>query len=463
MLKPGLLRPLGPLAALAVAYFIAGKLGLQLASVNPSASAFWPPAGIALAALVLYGLRLWPGILVGAFLVNFTTTGVVATSIAIAVGNTLEGVAGAYLVNRFAQSRRAFDRARDIFTFTVLAGLASTTVGATIGVTTLVLGGFAHWGEFGIVWLTWWLGDAAGMLVVAPAVLLWGKSPKLQWNRSQTIEAVTLLLCVIVVTLAAFGGVFQSLKNYPLEFLCVPFFVWVSFRFGPRETATAILVLGSIAMWGTLQGYGPFVRAGRNESLLLLQAYMVVTSVTTLALAALVAERRQVEERLRQLAVSDPLTGLANHRQLIYAVDAEIKRSQRTQRTFALVLLDLDGLKVINDRFGHLVGSLAVCRVAEAMFGSCRGVDTAARFGGDEFALVLPETDLTAAWHVARRVAQRVAQDGEQPALSVSVGVAMYPSDGTTSDALLAVADRSLYESKALVHAAARQSESVTQ
>jgi diguanylate cyclase (GGDEF)-like protein len=252
------------------------------------------------------------------------------------------------------------------------------------------------------------------------------------------------------------------LKNYPLEFLCVPFFVWVAFRFGPRETATAIVVLACIATWGTLQGFGPFVRGSRNESLLLLQSYMVVTSVTTLALAALVAERRQVEERLRQLAVSDPLTGLANHRQLTYAVDAEIKRSQRTQRAFALVLLDLDGLKLINDRYGHLVGSLAVCRVAEAMFGSCRGVDTAARFGGDEFALVLPETDLEAARHVASRVAQRVAQDGEQPTLSVSVGVAMYPGDGSTVDTLLAAADRSLYESKALVHGTARPTEGVT-
>jgi diguanylate cyclase (GGDEF)-like protein len=237
-----------------------------------------------------------------------------------------------------------------------------------------------------------------------------------------------------------------------LEFLCVPFFVWAAFRFSPREAATAIVVVATIAMWGTLHGYGPFVRGNRNESLLLLQAYMVVTSVTTLALAALVAERRAVEDRLRQLAVSDPLTGLANHRQLAYAVDAEIKRSQRTERGFALVLLDMDGLKPINDHYGHVVGSLALCRVAVALFGSCRGVDTAARFGGDEFALVLPETDVAAAWHVARRIAQRVAQDGEEPALSVSIGVAVYPRDGDTVDDLLAAADRSLYESKALVH-----------
>jgi diguanylate cyclase (GGDEF)-like protein len=244
-------------------------------------------------------------------------------------------------------------------------------------------------------------------------------------------------------------------KNYPLEFLCVPFFVWVAFRFTQRETAAAIVALAGIATWGTLHGYGPFVRGTLNESLLLLQAYMVITSVTTLALAALVSEHLQVEARLRQLSVSDPLTGLANHRQLMYAVDTEIKRSQRTERRFAIVLLDLDRLKQTNDRYGHAVGSHALCRVAEALLVACRGVDTAARFGGDEFALVLPETSQEAAWHVARETA--IANRFEalrMPVMSVSVGVAVYPGDGSTVDQLLAAADRSLYESKEDAHRA---------
>ena len=254
-----------------------------------------------------------------------------------------------------------------------------------------------------------------------------------------------------------FGGLFPSrVKNYPLEFLCFPFLIWAAFRFAQREAASAVVVLSGIAIWGTLHGFGPFVRATRNESLLLLQAFMGVTSVMTLALAALVAERSQVEERLRQLAVSDPLTGLANYRQLTYALDAEIKRFQRTERPFAVVLLDMDGLKKINDNHGHLVGSLALCRVAETLFGSCRAMDTAARFGGDEFAVVLPETDDAAAWHVARRIAERVARDGEKPPLSVSVGVAVYPRDGDSLETLLSAADRSLYESKARRHAKAR-------
>jgi integral membrane sensor domain MASE1 len=219
MIPPGLLRRLGPLVALAAVYFISGELGLRLAFVNESATAVWPPTGIALAALVLFGSGLWPAILVSAFLVNLTITGAVTTSLGIAVGNTLEALAGAYLVNRFAHGRRAFDHARDTFTFTLLAGLASTMISATIGVLSIALGGFARWSDFGLVWLTWWLGDVAGAMVVAPAALLWGKNPRIKWDRTRMIEATALLLCVIVVTLCAFGGVFPSLKNYPLEFL----------------------------------------------------------------------------------------------------------------------------------------------------------------------------------------------------------------------------------------------------
>jgi two-component system, cell cycle response regulator len=208
------------------------------------------------------------------------------------------------------------------------------------------------------------------------------------------------------------------------------------------------VLLSGVAIWGTLRGYGPFARPTFNESLLLLQAFQGVSAVMTLVLAAAVAERTEAEDRLRRLAVSDPLTGLSNYRQLAQALDVEIKRSSRTDRPFAVVLMDLDGLKQINDQYGHLVGSLALRRVAETLLGSCRGIDTAARFGGDEFALVLPETGDEAAWHVARRVADRVAEDGEQPRLSVSVGVAMHPRDGATLEALLNTADRSLYDTK---------------
>ena len=443
------LRRLGLLLVIAAAYFVAGRLGLRFAVVNPNATAVWPPAGIALAALLLAGYEVWPAIMAGAFLVHLSTTGSVPIAVAIAAGNTLEGLLGAYLVNRFARGRRVMDRARDIFTLALLAGIVSTAVSATAGVLAISLDGQARWSDFGSIWLTWWLGDAVGDLVVAPAVLLWTQRPRVHWTRRQTLEAAALLLCIGVVGIAVFDGLFPwRSRHYPLEFLCVPLLLWAAFRFEPREAATAVLVLSGVAIAGTLAGFGPFARPTYGESLLLVQAFTGVTAIMTLVLAAAVAERREAEERLRRLAVSDPLTGLSNYRQLVLALETEIKRSSRTDRSFAVVLMDLDGLKTINDRFGHLVGSLALRRVAETLLGSCRGIDTAARFGGDEFALVLPETGDAAAWHVARRIAERVSRDGEQPVISVSVGVAVHPRDGASLEGLLNAADRSLYDAK---------------
>jgi diguanylate cyclase (GGDEF)-like protein/PAS domain S-box-containing protein len=162
-----------------------------------------------------------------------------------------------------------------------------------------------------------------------------------------------------------------------------------------------------------------------------------------------VTEQRTLENQLRHQALSDSLTGLANHRRLFEVLHAEICRTKRTGREFSLLLLDLDGLKGINDQFGHLVGSRALCRLAEIIADCCRSVDTAARHGGDEFALVLPETGATVAALVGQRICELLAKDTEKPTLSVSVGIAGYPQDADTIGTLLYAADRALYAMKA--------------
>jgi diguanylate cyclase (GGDEF)-like protein/PAS domain S-box-containing protein len=161
-----------------------------------------------------------------------------------------------------------------------------------------------------------------------------------------------------------------------------------------------------------------------------------------------ITERKLAEEQIRQLAQTDPLTGLANHRRLLEALDSEIKRCGRTTRSFAVLLLDLDDLKKINDDHGHQVGSRALSRVANILRIHCRANDTAARYGGDEFVVVLPETGCEAAHQVAQRISEESRNDGDEPAISVSVGAAVFPQDGKTIDELLAAADRALYREK---------------
>src|SRR5207245_6090424 len=175
-----------------------------------------------------------------------------------------------------------------------------------------------------------------------------------------------------------------------------------AFRFGPREASAIISLVCAIAVVGTTHGYGPFARPSPNDSLLLMQSFLSIQALMTLVFAAEVSERRRQEEHARMLAVRDPLTGLANYRLLVERVAEEIRRYGRTGKPFAVLLLDLDALKKINDEYGHLVGSLAICRVAEVLHLSCRETDTAARYGGAEFALVLTESTAESATVVAQ-------------------------------------------------------------
>ncbi len=285
---------------LTLVYFIAGKFGLILASLHASASPVWPPAGIALAALLVLGYRAWPAIFVGAFLVNVTTVGNVATSLAIASGNTLEAICGAWLINRLAGGTTVFDRPQGVVKF-ALAAVVSTVISPAVGVTSLALGGFADWANFGAIWLTWWLGDTTGDLLIAPLIILWSIASKRRWNRREAVEAGILLLLLFVLSEAVFGGWLTiSARNYPIAFISGPIVIWMAFRFTQRETATGIFILSAVAIWGTMHGFGPFVGETENQSLLALQSWTALLTITAMALSAGMAERGRAEEALRE-------------------------------------------------------------------------------------------------------------------------------------------------------------------
>src|SRR3989454_661310 len=294
-MKPHLKRLAGVLV-LAAIYFCAGKLGLLLAFFNASVSPVWPPTGIALAALLMWGYRLWPGIFLGAFLVNFTTAGTPVADPGIAAGNTLEALLGAWLVNRYVHGVKAFDRAFDIFKFVLVAGMVSTAVSATLGATSLCLGHEARWEQYPVIWSTWWLGDMLGVLIVAPLLLIWVTQPFSRPKLNRLVEGGGMVSAVVVVGLILF---LHAIPGSQFKYLAILPLLWAAFRFGQRGAITSSAALSLIALWGTLHGVGPFVASGANKSLLLFQVFVSTMTVMVLVVAAAVSERDRFERRLQ--------------------------------------------------------------------------------------------------------------------------------------------------------------------
>ena len=286
-----------------VVYFSTAKFGLMLDAVGGFATLVWPPTGISLAALLLFGLRLWPGIALGAFLVNFVTGAPVLTAGGMALGNTLEAVIGAYWLRRTAGFRNSLDRLRDVMGFIVFAAVLSTTVSATVGVSSLWLGGVMAQSASGPTWLAWWLGDMMGDLVVASLLLTWGGCPSLRTSGRRSVEAGGLAFSIIVVGLIVFANLLRTeTEFYSMPYVIFPLVIWAALRFGPRGAATATFMISAIAIGNTAQGYGAFRMERLSDRLTYLQSFMGIVAVTAMVLAAVVAERAQSEKKSRDYA-----------------------------------------------------------------------------------------------------------------------------------------------------------------
>jgi len=282
-----------------IVYFAAARLGLSLASINANVSPIWPPTGLAIAAVVLLGFRIWPAILIGAFLANFFTPVSAPVAVAIAIGNTIEAVSAARFL-QFFDFHRALDRAKDVFVF-VAAAFVCTTLSATIGTLGVYFGGFATKESLDSLWWTWWLGDSIGALIAAPILLVWSKGSG-AWSSKRYIEATGIFVLIAISTIATFSGSQPAipLKLYPLVRLTVPFFLWAAFRLGQRGITVASAVASIFAVWGTTKGLGPFAGRSTNESLILLQIFLGSNAVMFLFLAATVEERRSVAQKMRK-------------------------------------------------------------------------------------------------------------------------------------------------------------------
>ncbi len=486
----------------AVLYVGSAHVGLRMAFANTNATAVWIPSGIAIASLVLFGLRVWPGILLGAAATNTLyfvghaaegTATLLGSALLTSAGNTLEAVAGYLLLRRFVRSSHPFDNVRATFRFVALAA-AVPVIAATTGVIALLSAGVAGWRLASTSWVTWWLGDVSGILVYAPMLLSWTRPSRVRWTLPRMAEAAVILLSLMPTGFVLFGGWLAERYTYSLPYLVMPLLLWVVFRFGLREASTAVAMVSAVAIWGTVRGHGPFLAESLNESLILAQFFASTVAVTVLVLSAAVAERDGLLEQLREvnrtledriaartselasinqaltaeirqrtaaeevikhLANHDTLTGLANRRLTEELFESAEAMARRRGHRMALLFLDLDGFKPINDEFGHGTGDEMLRKVAERLLGTVRESDHVARFGGDEFIVLLPDIsspdDATVvADKILRAVGEPFVIQGVRRSLGgASIGIAIYPHDGRDFATLVRCADGAMYQAKA--------------
>lgn len=278
-------------------YFVGGLLGKEASFLSGSVALVWPPAGIALAAILLFGYRFWPGVALGAVLFSFTN-GVPFGffTLGTAVGNTVGALVCAYLLRRVTTFNRAMESTSDVTAYIGFACFFGTTVNAAFNVVSLVYAGSVTWDDLFPKLLQWWVPNALAALVVTPFIVTWATPSTVRWNSRLAVEAALCATGLVLGTLVSFNSWFvYGIQNYPLAYLPFPFLVWGALRFGQRGATTGTLVVSTLAIYSLLMGRGPFVTGVEQESLVLIGSYIGVLAVTNMLLAAAATERKRAE------------------------------------------------------------------------------------------------------------------------------------------------------------------------
>ena len=323
---------LAAIVALAAVYFLTASFGLSL-GVAEQVTAIWPPTGIALAALLAFGTSLWPGIWVGALVANLAASEPLGTALGVATGNTLEALAGVWLLRRMGFDN-SIERLRDVLALVLLAAIIATAIAATIGVTSLCLGNVQPWSRFGALWWVWWLGDAMGTLLVAPVLLSWHRWRPTAWRPARVAEFLCLLAGLMVTSHVVFSTPPVAPPHHnPYAYVVFPFVIWAALRFKQRGTSLAVLASSIMATWATARVMGPFGSARSGESLAYLQTYMGVVATTGLMLSAAISERNRVEKERARL-----LKGEQEARARAETLAQDLREQQEAKDSFLAML-----------------------------------------------------------------------------------------------------------------------------
>jgi diguanylate cyclase (GGDEF)-like protein len=455
---------------LASAYTLTGIVGLSLAIPPGYATAVWPPSGIAIAALLLWSPRVWPGIAIGSFLVNVavaTTTAAVAftwmsvaIAVSIAAGSTVQALACAGALKRWVGREQVFESGSSMLLFTGIVTVACL-IASSWGVATLNVAGVVFADDFLDTWQTWWLGDLIGMIVFAPVFLTWRQSLQIG-NKARRLAEVIAAFALLTLSAAVVFAAPPPTEGAAsaLTFLPLPCLVWIAFRFRPLGVALGVCLVSAIAIAATANGSGPFGGVKTTNSLLALQAFIGITTVMALTLAAAVSgyrhsakELRSLSSEMEHLALSDELTGLRNRRGFLVLAEQLLRMARRSRARCALVFVDLDGLKGVNDTRGHAAGDALIADAGRVLTHVFRDSDVIGRVGGDEFAVLALLDEHDGATAVNSRLLAEIekfnAQSVPSMRVSMSIGIEeIHPPADTPLDVLLSRADRAMYEKK---------------
>ncbi len=370
----------------AAAYLLTAKLGLSLAGATRQVTTIWPPSAIALVALFLGGYNLWPGVLLGAFLANILTQEPTVVAVVIALGNTLEGLTGSYLLRSFG-FRRNLQRIWDVICLMVFSALIGTTISATLGALSLILGSIISFASFGSVWFTWWLGDLMGILIFAPLLFLIAQPKSYKLVVQRRVESLIVVCFIVIAAIAIFTlrGTF-AFSAYLAPYMMFPLVIWAVHRFEQIGAATSVFIIATVSIIGIVIGHSPFSNGGHTveQNLILLHLYLATITVTALVVAVIVGDRNVNEQLLKKrnkslaLARASALNNVAQRREaqrkqdyLVNMASHELKTPLTAAKLFAAILrkdiedsdsaesvAHLDKLSVELDRLSKLSGDL---------------------------------------------------------------------------------------------------------
>lgn len=442
---------------LALAYFLTARMGFELPLMAHSTGLFWPPAGLALAALLLFGARLWPGVLLGALLTHLASGLPPVAVIGISFGSTAEAWLGAYLLRRYSRFNTDLNDVADIFRLLFWGAMVSTFFCAANGVFWLAQQGVISWQLYTDAFAFWWMGDMLGVMLFAPALIGFSRPAPFEWTSRMRKLAAMLGATLVVLCLLVFTDLGVAILGYqPKSYLLFPVIVCAALCFDFRVLSSALLIVYFATFYSMSNEAGVFSRNSTSEAIDVWMYNMLLNLVGLVVL--LVNEQRnrihkdKFAQNIHSLSNYDALTGLPNRSLLHDRITQLLAAAHRDNQKFALLYLDLDRFKHVNNSMGHGVGDKLLQVVATRLHKCVREVDTVSRIGGDEFILLLRETDADGAARVANRLLKSLIEPYNinliQISTNASIGISVYPDNAEDADTLIRHADVAMYRAK---------------